>query len=103
MHSKATNPSHVRASKRADPCKAQPNLRVRTPDHQQIQIPRTVRACIHPFNMANPKVFFDINIGGAPAGRIVMEVRLKTRRLCCISRAVCAFELSSARPFLTLF
>ncbi|XP_030292160.1 peptidyl-prolyl cis-trans isomerase-like [Sparus aurata] len=25
--------------------------------------------------MANPKVFFDITIGGAPAGRIVMELR----------------------------
>eukprot|EP00164_Ancoracysta_twista_P000182 GFYU01000262.1.p1 GENE.GFYU01000262.1~~GFYU01000262.1.p1 ORF type:complete len:184 (+),score=67.66 GFYU01000262.1:34-552(+) len=25
--------------------------------------------------MANPKVFFDITVGGAPAGRIVMELR----------------------------
>jgi cyclophilin family peptidyl-prolyl cis-trans isomerase len=25
--------------------------------------------------MSNPKVFFDISIGGAPAGRIVMELR----------------------------
>lgn len=25
--------------------------------------------------MSNPKVFFDITIGGAPAGRIVMELR----------------------------
>jgi len=25
--------------------------------------------------MPNPKVFFDINIGGAPAGRIIMELR----------------------------
>ena len=26
--------------------------------------------------MANPRCFFDITIGGADAGRIVMEVRL---------------------------
>lgn len=25
--------------------------------------------------MANPKVFFDVTIGGSPAGRIVFEVR----------------------------
>jgi peptidylprolyl isomerase len=25
--------------------------------------------------MANPKVFFDVTIGGAPAGRIVFELR----------------------------
>jgi peptidylprolyl isomerase len=28
--------------------------------------------------MANPKVFFDITIGGAPAGRIVMELKADT-------------------------
>ena len=26
--------------------------------------------------MSNPKVFFDITIGGSAAGRIVMEVRI---------------------------
>jgi hypothetical protein len=25
--------------------------------------------------MANPKVFFDVTIGGSPAGRIVMQLR----------------------------
>ena len=28
-----------------------------------------------PLNRANPKVFFDMSIGGRPAGRIVMELR----------------------------
>lgn len=31
--------------------------------------------------MVNPKVFFDITIGGAPAGRIVMEVRTQAAHL----------------------
>ena len=26
-------------------------------------------------NRSNPKVYFDINVGGRPAGRIVMELR----------------------------
>merc|ERR1712093_444473 len=30
--------------------------------------------CLRKHPMANPKVFFDMNIGGAPAGRITMEL-----------------------------
>merc|ERR1712226_1438376 len=32
-------------------------------------------SCRHPFAMSCPKVFFDMTIGGAPAGRIVMDLR----------------------------
>jgi len=30
--------------------------------------------------MANPKVFFDMTIGGAPAGRITMELGAELHR-----------------------
>ena len=31
--------------------------------------------CLATTHRSNPKCFFDITIGGAPAGRIVMELR----------------------------
>jgi len=33
--------------------------------------------------MSNPRVFFDITIGGRPAGRIVMEVRVHAPHARC--------------------
>jgi len=43
--------------------------------------------------MANPKVFFDITIGGAPAGRIVMELRADvTPKTAENFRALCTGE-----------
>ncbi|VFQ84046.1 unnamed protein product [Cuscuta campestris] len=43
--------------------------------------------------MANPKVFFDITIGGAPAGRVVMELFADTTPLTAENfRALCTGE-----------
>ncbi|KAF9561266.1 cytochrome P450 cyp2 [Mortierella alpina] len=43
--------------------------------------------------MANPKVFFDIDINGQPAGRIVMELRADVAPKCAENfRALCTGE-----------
>ena len=43
--------------------------------------------------MANPTVFFDININGQPAGRIVMTLRQDVTPICAENfRALCTGE-----------
>ncbi|KAF8406576.1 hypothetical protein HHK36_008664 [Tetracentron sinense] len=50
------------------------------------------------FAMANPKVFFDMTIGGAPAGRIVMELFADTTpRTAENFRALCTGEKGAGR------
>ena len=43
--------------------------------------------------MARPKVFFDVSIGGTPAGRLVMELRADVvPKTCANFRALCTGE-----------
>lgn len=52
--------------------------------------------------MANPKVFFDMTVGGAPAGRIVMELFADTtpktaenfRALCTGEKGIGNFHIN---------
>jgi hypothetical protein len=53
----------------------------------------TLFSAIQSFTRENPKVFFDISIGGAPAGRIVMELNQKvTPKTAENFRALCTGE-----------
>ncbi|KAB5568138.1 hypothetical protein DKX38_001931 [Salix brachista] len=53
---------------------------------------------VHIFSMANPKVYFDMTIGGQPAGRIVMELFADTTpRTAENFRALCTGEKGKGR------
>jgi len=42
--------------------------------HHHKLVEKTTHQTPIPITMSNPRVFFDITIGGAPSGRIVMEL-----------------------------
>ena len=53
---------------------------------------------VAPYQMANPRVFFDITIGGSPIGRIVMELFADTTpRTAENFRALCTGEKGVGR------